>query len=127
MSKGGYADTERRLMIRSIALCITIAVVAVLIVVYLRLTSVWETTFKSQPLLMIVPMILLAVFYAAILVSVANRREMGRGVSGWFDVLSLMVAEGILAFLIFGDFLYVSLVILLCSAFVLYVHLAQRS
>lgn len=114
-------------MIRSIALCTTIAVVAVLIVIYLRLTSVWETTFRSQPVLMILPMILLAVFYAAILISVANRREMGRGVSGWFDVLSLMVVEGIFAFLIFGDFLYVSLVILLCSAFVLYVHLAQRS
>jgi len=114
-------------MIRSIAFCTIIAVIAVLIVVFLRLTSVWETVFKTQPVLMTFPIILLGVFYAAILVSVANRREMGRAVSGWFDVLSLMVAEGILAFLIFGDFLYVSLVILLCSAFVLYVHLAQRS
>nr|MDO8100916.1 hypothetical protein [Candidatus Njordarchaeota archaeon] len=125
MSKGGHADAERRLMIRSIALCTIIAVVAVLIVVFLRLTSVWETAFKTQPILMALPIILLGVSYAAILVSVANRREMGRAVSGWFDVLSLMVAEGILAFLIFGDFLYVSLVILLCSIFVLYVHLAQ--
>jgi len=127
MSKGDSADIERRLMVRTIALCSTVAVVAIAIVMYLRLTPIWDTSFKGHHVMMSLPAILLAVFYAGVLVSVANRREMGRNVSGWFDVLSLMVFTGILAYLIIGDFLYVLIVILLSSAFVLYVHLAQRS
>jgi hypothetical protein len=127
MSKGSSADTERRFMVRSVALCTIIAVAALLVVVYLRLASTWVTSFHAQPVLMTLSVIFLVVFFAGILVSVANLREMGRGVSGWFDVLSLMIIEGILVFLIFGEPLYVLVVILLCSAFVLYIHLAQPS
>jgi cytochrome bd-type quinol oxidase subunit 2 len=127
MSKDGHVDTERKAMTRSIALCTAIAIAAAAVVVYLRLSPTWVTSFKAQPVLMTLTVILLAVFYAGTLVSLANIREMGRAVSGWFDVLSLMVLTGILAYLIFGSLLYVSVVVLLCSAFVLYVHLAQRA
>jgi hypothetical protein len=127
MSKGGSADTERRFMVRSIVLCTIIAVAAFFVVIYLRLTSIQAISFIVHPFLMPLLIVLLVAFYAGVYVSVANLREMGRGVSGWFDVLTLMVVEGILAFLIFGELLYVLVIILLCSAFVFYVRLAQPS
>lgn len=127
MSKDGNVDIERKAMTRSIVLCTIIAVVAAVVVLYLRLTPAWTTSFKAQPVLMTLSVILLAVFYAATLISLANLREMRRAVSGWLDVLSLLILAGIFAYLIFGSLLYVSLVILLCCAFVVYTHLAQRA
>ena len=114
-------------MARGMVLSAIIAIAAILIAVYLRLTSIQAISFAVHPFLMPLLIVLLVAFYAGALVSVANRREMGRGVSGWLDVLGLMVIEGILAFLIFGELLYVLVVILLCCVFVFYVHLAQRS
>jgi hypothetical protein len=86
----------------------------------------WETTFRSSRVLIAIPILLLSIFFAAILVAVANRREMSRNVSGWFDVVALMAAEGVLAYLILGGLLSTSLVILICCAFVAYLHFAQR-
>jgi hypothetical protein len=113
-------------MVRTIILCLVVAVLSLLIVLYLRLNPVWETTLKPSHVLIAIPIILLSIFFAAVLVAVANRREMGRNVSGWFDVVSLLVAEGILAYLILGSLLSTSLVVLICIAFVVYLHFAQR-
>jgi uncharacterized membrane protein YhaH (DUF805 family) len=97
-----------------------------MILTYLRLNPIWETTLKPSHVLIAIPIILLSIAFAAVLVAVANRREMGRNVSGWFDVMSLLIAWGILAYLILGSLLSTSLVVLICIVFVVYVHFAQR-
>ena len=126
MSESSGAYSEHRAMVRTIILCLFIAVVSILIVLYLRLNPIWETTFKPSHVLIAIPVILLSIFFAAILVAVANRREMGRNVSGWFDVVSLLIVEGILAYLILDSLLSTSLVVLICILFILYLHFAQR-
>jgi uncharacterized membrane protein YhaH (DUF805 family) len=126
MSESSGTYSEHRAMVRTIILCLFIAVVSFLIVIYLRLNPIWETTLKPSHMLIAIPIILLSIFFASVLVAVANRREMGRNVSGWFDVLSLLVAEGILAYLILGSLLSTSLVVLICILFVVYLHFAQR-
>lgn len=126
MSRADSADYERKLMVRTIVLCLFIAIASILIVLYLRLTPIWETTFEANHLLMAIPILLLSIFYAALLVAVGNRREMGRSVSGWFDVIALMVPEGFIAYIILQGLLSTSFVILICCAFVMYLHFAQR-
>jgi hypothetical protein len=113
-------------MARTIILCLVVAVASFTAIIYFRLTPIWETAFRSNRVMIAIPILLLSIFFAAVLVAVANRREMGRNVSGWFDVIALMVAEGILAYLILGSLLSTSLVILICCAFVVYLHFAQR-
>ncbi len=76
--------------------------------------------------MMAISILLLSIFYAALLVAVGNRREMGRSVSGWFDVSALMVLEGLIAYIILQGLLSTSFVILICCAFVVYLHFAQR-
>ena len=125
MSESGGTYAEHRAMVRTIILCLVVAAVSILVVVYLRLNPIWVTTFKPSHVLIAIPVILLSIFFAATLVAVANRREMGRNVSGWFDVVSLMIAEGILAYLILGSLLSTSLFVAICVAFVAYLHFAQ--
>jgi uncharacterized membrane protein YhaH (DUF805 family) len=126
MSQSSGAYSDYRAMVRTIILCLVVAVVSFLIVIYLRLNPVWETTLKPSHVLIVIPVTFLSIFFASVLVAVANRREMGRNVSGWFDVVALLVAEGILSYLILGSIVSTSLVVLICIAFVAYLHFAQR-
>jgi uncharacterized membrane protein YhaH (DUF805 family) len=125
MSEAGGTYSDYRAMLRTVVLCLFIAAVSIIIVVYLRLNPIWENTFKPSHVLIAIPVLLLDVFFATTLLAVANRREMGRNVSGWFDVVSLMIAEGILAYLILGSLLSTTLFVLICIAFVAYLHYAQ--
>jgi hypothetical protein len=105
-------------MARTVILCLLVAVASFTAIIYFRLTPIWETAFRPNRVMMAIPILLLSIFFAAVLVAVANRREM--------DVIALMVAEGILAYLILGSLSSTSLVILICCAFVVYLHFAQR-
>jgi hypothetical protein len=126
MSKDGYSETRGRVTIRSLIPSVTIAVLSFLVVLYLRVAPGWNSSYSASPIAMALPVVLMWIFYASILVALANFREMQGTVSGWFDVLGLMVAEGILAYLVFANLIYVSLVIALCCLFVAYVNFAQR-
>jgi hypothetical protein len=124
MSKDGYSESRGRVTIRSLVPYVTIAVLSFVVVLYFRVAPSWNS-YRASPVAMALPVVLMGIFYASILVALANFREMQGTVSGWFDVLGLMVAEGIMAYLVFASLIYVSLVIALCCLFVAYVNFAQ--
>ena len=126
MGKDSSAELDRKLTVRTIAVSIIVAVAALSVTVFVRLTPLWST-FSSQLITMLVLVFLLWLFFAAFLVGFANYRELGRRVSGWFDVIVLLIVQGVLSFLILGDLVYFLVVILLCLAFIVYLHAAQPS
>jgi hypothetical protein len=126
MGKDSAAEPDRRLIVRTIAVSIIVAVVALSVAVFVRLTPLWST-FSSQLVTMLILVFLLWLFFVAFLVGFANYRELGRSVSGWLDVMVLLVVQGVLSFLILADLVYFSVVILLCLAFIVYLHAAQPS
>jgi hypothetical protein len=127
MSQDNYSESRGKVTTRSFIPPISVAVLSIVIVLYLRLGPNWSGSFSGGTLAMALPVCLMWIFYASTLITITDYREMQGTISGWFDVTSLMVAEGILAYLIFADILYVAVVVVLCALFVAYVDIAQRS
>jgi hypothetical protein len=125
MSKDGYGEPRRRVTSRSLVPSLIIGGASILFVFYLRIAPSWNVGSGSSFVAAVPPLVLLWVFYASLLVTVANIREMQGTVAGWFDVLGLMVLEILISYLVFADLLYIAIVIALCILFVAYVNLAQ--
>jgi hypothetical protein len=125
MSKEDHSEARGRVTPRSLIPPVIIAVASFLVVLYLRISPSWDSSSNASFLIVVPPIVLMWIFYAAVLVTLANLREMQGTVSGWFDVLGLMIAEGIMLYLVFANLLYISVVIALCVLFVAYVNFAQ--
>jgi hypothetical protein len=125
MSKDGHIESRGRITPKSLVPSLIIGVASILLVLYLRIAPSWNSNSSANFVAAAPPIILMWIFYASALVSLANLREMQGTVSGWFDVLGLMVVEALLTYLVFANFLYVSVVIALCVLFVAYVNFAQ--
>ena len=125
MDKDSHSESRGRVTSRSLVPSVVISVASILIVFYLRIAPNWNGSSSVSFIAVAPPIILMWIFYASVLISLANLREMQGTVAGWFDVLGLMAAEGLLAYLVFENLLYVSIVIALCVLFVAYVNFAQ--
>lgn len=111
--------------VRTLIPPVAVAFFSMLFVLLLTLFPSFRNIF-SPSATKIVIVFLMWLFFASTLVTLADFREMQGTISGWLDVLVIILLEGLLGYLVFADLLYVSILVVLCGLFVAYVSFAQR-
>ncbi|WXG42885.1 MAG: hypothetical protein WED04_02175 [Promethearchaeati archaeon SRVP18_Atabeyarchaeia-1] len=125
MGKENYSESRGRVTVRTLIPPVAVAFFSMLFVLLLTLFPSFRNIF-SPSATKIVIVFLMWLFFASTLVTLADFREMQGTISGWLDVLVIILLEGLLGYLVFADLLYVSILVVLCGLFVAYVSFAQR-
>ena len=96
---------DRKKMSSTFTVCIAIAIISILLLILFRLNIIpLQATLGSVSYLLpgLIRVILMVLIYATLVIAVANLREYYVvGVSGWFDVITILVGTVLFAYFMF--------------------------
>jgi uncharacterized integral membrane protein len=96
---------DRKRMSSTFIICIAIAIISILVLILIKLNIIpLQATLGSVSYLLpgLIRVILMVLIYATMVIAVANLREYYVvGVSGWFDVITILVCTVLFAYFMF--------------------------